>query len=61
MTATHVFRNGLKSGRMVVAPHASEDKKLVIKFMTDDHAQHNRTMNLNAHFAWVVGFWGLAI
>jgi hypothetical protein len=39
---------------------ASEDKKLIIKFMTYDHAQHNRTMNLNAHFAWAMGLWGSA-
>jgi hypothetical protein len=28
--------------------------------MTDHDAQHNRTMNLNAHFAWAIGFWGSA-
>jgi hypothetical protein len=35
-------------------------KKRIIKFMIDDHAQHNRTMNLNAHFAWAMGLWGAA-
>jgi hypothetical protein len=41
------------------ARRVSEDK-LVIKLMTDDDPQHNRTMNLNAHLAWAIGFWGSA-
>lgn len=28
--------------------------------MINDVAQHNRTMNLNAHFAWALGFWASA-